>query len=264
MGQCETRIKENLSGKKSLEKLVHLGFERIPEGEKAGRVLRHFNAVAPKYDLMNTLLSLGIHHSWKRTAVRMLRLKGGDCVIDVCGGTGDLSILAARDVESSGQVILYDINQRMMETGRAKVLGSPYGTSIRYVQGDAEAISFPNEMFDATMVGFGIRNVAHMEKGFQEMYRVLKPGGKLMCLEFSKPTSPLFGWLYDRYSFYVMPLLGALIVGSRQAYTYLPESIRIFPSPDDLTRILEKIGFSKVSHRKLTNIIAAVHLGMKR
>ena len=114
MGQCEPRIKENLSGKKSLEKLVHLGFERIPEGEKTRRVLRHFNAVAAKYDLMNTLLSLGIHHLWKRTAVRMLRLKGGDCVIDVCGGTGDLSILAAIDVESSGQVILYDINQRMM------------------------------------------------------------------------------------------------------------------------------------------------------
>jgi len=122
---------------------------------------------------------------------------------------------------------------------------------------------FPDEMCDATMVGFGIRNVTHMEKGFQEMHRILKPGGKLMCLEFSKPTSPPFRWLYDLYSFHVMPFLGSLIVGSRQAYTYLAESIRMFPSPDELTRILKRIGFSKVTHRSLTNDIAVVHVGIK-
>lgn len=247
-----------------MDKLIPFELRQSQEAEKVRQVFRHFNTVAAKYDLMNTLLSLGIHHLWKRAAVKMLRLKGGDCVIDVCGGTGDLSILAARDVKSSGLVILYDINERMMETGKAKVLGSPYGARVRYVQGDAEAISFPDEMFNAAMVGFGMRNVAHLEEGFQEMYRVLKPGGNLMCLEFSKPISPIFRRLYDLYSFYVMPFLGGLIVGSKQAYIYLPESIRRFPSPAQLTRVLEKTGFSKVSHRKLSNNIAAVHLGMKR
>jgi len=263
MAHCDLRIKETLSGKIRTEKGVHAGFQRPPKKKKADSVLRHFNTVAAKYDLMNTLLSLGIHRSWKRTAVRMLRLREGDCVIDVCGGTGDLSILAAGEVQSSGQVILYDINRRMMGAGRAKVMGSPYSGSVFYVQGDAEAMPFPDEMCDATMVGFGIRNVTHMEKGFQEMHRILKPGGKLMCLEFSKPTSPPFRWLYDLYSFHVMPFLGSLIVGSRQAYTYLAESIRMFPSPDELTRILKRIGFSKVTHRSLTNDIAVVHVGIK-
>jgi demethylmenaquinone methyltransferase/2-methoxy-6-polyprenyl-1,4-benzoquinol methylase len=254
---------KKLSGKTSLEKLVHFGYQRIPEKEKIGWVLRHFNTVAGKYDLMNTLLSLGIHHVWKRTAVKMLGLRPGDCVIDVCGGTGDLSILAANDVRSSGQVILYDINRLMMETGRPKVKGSSYGRSIFYVQGDAERIPFSDQVFDAAMVGFGIRNVTHMEKGFGEMCRVLKTGGKLMCLEFSKPTLPPFRWLYDFYSFHVMPLLGDLMVGSRRAYTYLPESIRMFPLPGELSRILRKVGLFNVFYRKLTNGIAVVHLGTK-
>jgi demethylmenaquinone methyltransferase/2-methoxy-6-polyprenyl-1,4-benzoquinol methylase len=132
-----------------------------------------------------------------------------------------------------------------------------------HVQGDAEQISFNDQCFDAAMVGFGIRNLTHMEKGFSEMYRVLKPGGKLMCLEFSKPISPLFRILYDFYSFYIMPFLGQLFVGSRQAYTYLPESIRMFALPHELTAMLEKIGFSQVRHRKLTNGIAVIHLGRK-
>lgn len=240
-----------------------LGLRPAPEKEKDRSVLRHFDTVAARYDVMNTLLSLGIHHLWRRSAVRMLRLKKGDCVIDVCGGTGDLSILAAKDVEPSGKVILYDINRRMMEAGRAKVTAAPFGEAISCVQGDAETISFPDETFDATMVGFGIRNVTDMEAGFREMHRILKPGGKLMCLEFSTPRSPLFRWLYNLYSFSVMPILGSLLVGSREAYAYLSESIRMFPSPDELTRILKRTGFSAVTHRSLTNDIAVVHLGIK-
>jgi demethylmenaquinone methyltransferase/2-methoxy-6-polyprenyl-1,4-benzoquinol methylase len=159
---------------------------------------------------------------------------------------------------------LYDINRMMMESGRRKSSNASSREKILYVQGDAENISFGSKRFDAAMVGFGIRNLTHMEEGFKEMYRVLKPGGRILCLEFSQPTAPLFRWLYDFYSFYIMPFLGLLIVGSRQAYTYLPESIRVFPLPQELSVLLEGIGFSKVTYRKLTNGIAVIHVGVKR
>ncbi len=257
------QIEKRDSVPESPEKMAHFGYRNVPVDEKVKWVLRHFNTVAGKYDLMNTLLSFGIHHLWKRAAVKMLGIKKGDWIIDVCGGTGDLSILAARAAGSSGRVILYDINWAMMEKGRSKVAGSSSGKKIEYVQGDAERISFPTQRFEAAMVGFGIRNLTHMEKGFREMYRILKPGGRLLCLEFSQPTAPLFRRLYDLYSLYIMPRLGEFIVGSKQAYTYLPESIRMFPLPDELTAILEGVGFSHVTHRRLTNGIAVVHLGIK-
>jgi demethylmenaquinone methyltransferase/2-methoxy-6-polyprenyl-1,4-benzoquinol methylase len=247
----------------SPERTAHFGYQKVPEDEKVKWVMRHFNTVARKYDLMNTLLSFGIHHLWKRVAMRMLRLNAGDWVIDVCGGTGDLSVLAAEVVGSPGRVVLYDINRKMMEMGKPKVDRSPFRETITYVQGNAEQISFPDQCFDAALVGFGIRNLTHMEEGFKEIHRILKPGGKLMCLEFSKPTAPLFRWLYDMYSFHIMPHLGGLIVGSKQAYTYLPESIRLFPLPGELSAILENIGFSGVTYRKLTNGIAVIHLAMR-
>jgi demethylmenaquinone methyltransferase / 2-methoxy-6-polyprenyl-1,4-benzoquinol methylase len=162
-----------------------------------------------------------------------------------------------------GRVIIYDINKAMMDVGRKKQSVSGLGKKIRFVLGNAESISFPDNSFDAAMVGFGIRNVTRMEQGFSEMHRVLKPGGTLMCLEFSKPAAPLFRWLYDFYSFHIMPLLGQMIAGSRQAYTHLPESIRTFPLPDKLSEILENIGFRNVSYRRLTNGIAIVHRGIK-
>jgi demethylmenaquinone methyltransferase/2-methoxy-6-polyprenyl-1,4-benzoquinol methylase len=239
------------------------GFEKVAEAEKAQRVLRHFNSVARHYDFMNSLLSLGIHHLWKRSAVKMLDLKTGDKVIDVCGGTGDLAILAARMIGSSGRVILYDINRSMINAGRHKVTNSFLKERISYVQGDAEDISYADQSFHAAMVGFGIRNVTHMEKGFKEMYRLLKPGGKLMCLEFSKPNSALLRRLYDFYSFHIMPLVGEIFAGNRQAYTHLPETIRLFPLPEELADILKKIGFSQVAFRRLTNGIAVIHLAQK-
>lgn len=245
------------------QKLSFFGFQRVPEDEKAQWVRRHFNTVARKYDLMNTLLSFGIHHLWKRTAVKMMALNPGDRVLDVCGGTGDLAVLAHRIVSPSGQVIIYDINRAMIHAGRKKLNASPSGRQIPFVQGDAEHISFPDRYFDAAMVGFGIRNVTRMDLGFREMYRVLKPRGKIMCLEFSKPTAPVFRWLYDIYSFYVMPLLGEMIVGSRKAYTHLPESIRTFVRPGELTEIMKQVGFSQVMTRKLTNGIAMIHLATK-
>jgi demethylmenaquinone methyltransferase/2-methoxy-6-polyprenyl-1,4-benzoquinol methylase len=242
---------------------AYFGYERIPSAEKTDRVLQHFNSVARHYDFMNTLLSFGIHYAWKRSAVRMLKLTPGDRVLDVCGGTGDLAILAARAVGPAGRVIVYDINRAMIRAGMHKVIHTGLDARLQHIQGNAESICFPDQYFEATMVGFGIRNVTHMKKGFAEMYRVLKPGGKMMCLEFSKPTSPLFRLLYDFYSFQIMPFLGQVLAGSRKAYTHLPESIRMFPLPDELSELLEKIGFSHVTYRRLTNGIAVIHLAIK-
>ena len=155
------------------------GFESIQAREKAQRVLKHFNSVAAVYDFMNTLLSFGIHHAWKRASMRLLDLRPGERVLDVCGGTGDLAILAARRIGPRGRVVVYDINRAMIEAGMPKVRGKPLEDRIRHVQGDAEQISFPDRSFDAVMVGFGIRNVTRMRRGFTEMHRVLKPGGRL-------------------------------------------------------------------------------------
>jgi demethylmenaquinone methyltransferase/2-methoxy-6-polyprenyl-1,4-benzoquinol methylase len=242
---------------------AYFGYERIRAAEKTDRVIQHFNSVARNYDFMNTLLSFGIHYAWKRSAVRMLKLSPGDCVLDVCGGTGDLSILAARKIGPTGRVVIYDINRAMIQAGLHKVANTDIHDRIQYVQGNAESISFPDTYFEAAMVGFGIRNVTRMQKGFEEMYRVLKPGGKMVCLEFSRPTWPVFRWMYDFYSFHIMPLLGELIVGSRKAYTHLPESIRTFPLPEELSELLKAIGFSQVSYRNLTNGIAVIHLAVK-
>jgi len=243
--------------------LAYFGYDKIPETDKSRRVLAHFDSVAARYDLMNTILSFGIHYLWKRTAIQLLAPKPGERLLDVCGGTGDLSVAALRALESNGRVVLCDFNRAMIQTGRRKQSQAALRKKVFYVQGDAEQLSFPDHSFDAVMVGFGIRNLTHMEKSFKEIYRVLVPGGRMMCLEFSKPTNALFRWLYDIYSLHIMPLLGEIIVGNRRAYTHLPESIRTFPLPDRLTEILVAIGFRQVRYHKLTNGIAVVHMGSK-
>jgi demethylmenaquinone methyltransferase/2-methoxy-6-polyprenyl-1,4-benzoquinol methylase len=242
---------------------AYFGFQKVAEEEKQGRIARHFDKVARKYDLMNSLLSFGIHHAWKRAAVRSLALPAGARVLDVCGGTADLGILAARAAGPAGKVLVYDINRTMMSHGRPKVDAAGLGRRVEFVQGNAEAISFPDNRFDAAMVGFGIRNVTHMKTAFAEMFRALKPGGRVMCLEFSKPAWPVFRWLYDLYSFYAMPWLGQLIAGNRAGYLLLTESIRLFPTPEELVQLLSEIGFVDVTYRRLTNGIAVAHLGVK-
>ncbi|MFW6373799.1 MAG: bifunctional demethylmenaquinone methyltransferase/2-methoxy-6-polyprenyl-1,4-benzoquinol methylase UbiE [Thermodesulfobacteriota bacterium] len=245
------------------QRKARFGSEELAESKKADRVRRHFDSVADRYDLMNTLLSMGIHYAWKQFAIQNMGLKPGDRVLDVCGGTGDLSVSALKAVGDTGQVVLYDINWRMMQAGKHKPTHQTYRRKIEYVQGDAEQIAFPDETFDRVMVGFAIRNITHMVRAFQEMYRVLKPGGVFMCLEFSKPVTPWFRWLYDFYSFHIMPHLGDLLVGTRQAYTCLPETIRLFLMPEELSDIFRRIGYTDVRFKRLTNGIAVVHIATK-
>ncbi len=231
--------------------------------QKTNEVKRHFDAVARRYDLMNTVLSFGLHHLWKRRAVGLLGLKPGERVMDVCGGTGDLALLAAQEVGPTGGVILYDINRAMMLAGRVKVSRARLAERILLVEGDAERLAAADSSLDAVLVGFGVRNLARREKGLQEMHRVLKPKGRLLILEFSRPANPLWRWLYDCYSFSVMPFLGQIIAGSREAYAYLTTSIREFPLPEALASTLRNIGFSQVSCHPLTNGIAMIHRAVK-
>ncbi len=239
------------------------GYSTVAVEEKPKLVQDHFSSSARRYDLMNSVMSLGVHHFWRRTAAGMMGLRPGDRVLDVCGGTADLSILAGKAIGPKGRVILYDFNRSMIEAGRPKVVHASLSDRIRYVQGDAQEIALADGWFDAAMVGFGIRNLTDPEQGFREMHRVLKRGGKLMCLEFSRPTSTWFRRLYDLHSFVYMPLVMRLLGRSMPSYTYLPESIRTFPLPDELCAVLERIGFTDVTYRRLTNGISAVHMGIK-
>lgn len=236
----------------------------MPPEPKTLAVKQHFDRVASRYDLMNTVLSFGLHHVWKLRAVELLGLKPGERVIDVCGGTGDLAVLAARTVGSAGRVVLYDINRAMMAAGFPKVARAGVSGRIWFVEGDAERLALADRSLDAALVGFGVRNLARLEDGLREMHRVLKPGGRLVILEFSRPRHPLMRWLYDRYSFLIMPLLGQLIAGSREAYTYLITSIRQFPLPEELAARLRGVGFAQVSYHPLTNGIAMIHRAVKK
>jgi len=242
---------------------ARFGLREFDEEKKAEAVRIHFDRVAPKYDFMNSLLSFGIQYAWKRAAVRMLGVSKGDRVLDVCGGTGDLAMLAARRTGPKGQVTIYDINYAMIQAGRHKIDPYPEFDHIGYVQGDAERITFPDNTFDCAMVGFGIRNLTHLKQGFTEMVRVLKPGGRFLCLEFSRPTNPVFRSLYDFYSFNIMPALGQLLVGSAESYACLPETIRMFPLPDELCALLEDVGLRDVRWKTMTNGISVAHVGVK-
>lgn len=237
---------------------VDFGYRQVPEGEKIHRVLGHFQAVARRYDLMNSLLSLGIHRLWKLAAVKALGLRPGERVLDLCGGTGDLAVLSQRGVGRSGSVVLYDLSRAMMTAGMPKVRRHGH-SSVHFVQGDAENLALRSRAFDRVIVGFGLRNLTHLDRGFLEIHRILKPGGRMVCLEFAKPDMPLFRWLYDRYSFRVMPFIGLLVTGSREAYTYLAESIRVFSSPDEMSELMKSAGFTAVRYRRLTNGIAVLH-----
>lgn len=242
---------------------VNFGYERVDEDEKRRLVREHFTRVARTYDRMNTVLSFGIHYLWKRKAVKLMGLGPGDRVIDVCGGTGDLAILAARRVGPSGRVVVVDFNPDMMQVGKEKFARDDAGKRIEFVEGDAQAIEFPDASFNAAMVGFGIRNVPHMDRGFSEMARVLAPGGVLMCLEFSQPKNAVFRALYDFYSLHVMPWVAQLVGRVGPSYRHLTESIRMYPPPEEVCTLLEELGLEQVRFQRLTNGIATIHLARK-
>ena len=231
------------------------------QSEKSQEVLGYFDAIARRYDVMNTLLSFGLHHRWKRTAVARAGLTHGSSVLDVCGGTADLAIRAARLTGTQGRVVVYDFSREMIKAGRQKTAA---GTTIRFVCGDAHQMSFKKYCFDTALIGFGLRNLQHIPRGLDQINRILKPGGRLVCLEFSQPVTPWFRWLYDRYSRYVIPVMGKLITGSRDAYAYLPDSIRKFPLPNELATLMAQAGFADVHYTRLLNGIAAIHVGVKR
>ncbi len=243
---------------------VPCGFKRITPSEKRRLVDEHFIAIAQRYDLSDTLLSFGLHHLWKRKAVKLTGLKEGDKVLDLCGGTADLALGALSRVTPSGKIVVCDMNKEMIRVGKNKVKNNSGKESILFVQGDAEEICFPDGTFDGVMVGFGIRNLVHMEKGIQESHRVLKKGGMFMVLEFSLPDNMLFRYLYHLYSSYVMPFAGRLITGTDRPFTYLFESIRVFPSPEEFCLLLADNGFTDLSYKRLTNGIAIIYICKKK
>jgi len=230
--------------------------------DKTSLVRSYFDAIANRYDLMNTLLSFGLHHAWKKYTLKEAAINGDMHVLDVCGGTGDLAALAARKLNNDSTVTLYDFSLEMMLAGRRRAQKKP--PAIQYICGDAQFLALKDQQFDVLLIGFGLRNLADMNAGLREFQRVLKPGGRLVCLEFSQPTAPLLRRIYDIYSYRVIPVLGSLITGSREAYTYLPDSIRDFPAPKRLSQIIEQAGFTNVTYRLLTGGIAAIHTGIRQ
>ncbi len=245
------------------EKMTFFGNKLVPEEEKQKKVREVFDSVAEKYDLMNDLMSMGTHRFWKRLIARETGLKSGESALDVAGGTADIALLMSDRVGPSGNVVVYDINGEMLKVGKEKSYDRGYLKGVRFVQGNAEEISFEDNAFHCATVGFGIRNVTHLDRAFSEMRRVVKPGGKVICLEFSHPESRLLARLYDLYSFSVIPAVGEIITGNRSAYEYLPESIRKFPTQEKLKKIMEDAGLYKVRYYNLFNGIAAVHIGAK-
>ncbi|PKO45600.1 MAG: bifunctional demethylmenaquinone methyltransferase/2-methoxy-6-polyprenyl-1,4-benzoquinol methylase UbiE [Betaproteobacteria bacterium HGW-Betaproteobacteria-3] len=239
---------------------THFGFESVDEAEKARRVRGVFDSVAPKYDLMNDLMSAGLHRVWKAYTVQVANVREGDRVLDIAGGTGDLALAFAGKVGASGQVVHTDINEAMLRTGRDRLLDA--GVALPTLVCDAERLPFCDGHFDLVSVAFGLRNMTHKDAALAEMNRVLKPRGKLLVLEFSKVAKPLEK-AYDWYSFKVLPRLGRLVAGDDASYRYLAESIRMHPGQEELKTLMQKAGFGHVDYHNLTGGMVALHVGIK-
>jgi demethylmenaquinone methyltransferase/2-methoxy-6-polyprenyl-1,4-benzoquinol methylase len=239
---------------------THFGFQSVDETQKAQRVRSVFDSVAPKYDLMNDLMSMGLHRAWKAYTVMVANLREGDKVLDIAGGTGDLAMAFAKRVGKSGQVVHTDINEAMLRTGRNRLLDA--GVSLPTLVCDAEKLPFSDNYFDLVSVAFGLRNMTHKDVALAEMQRVLKPGGRLLVLEFSKVAAPLEK-VYDWYSFKVLPQLGKMVAGDDSSYRYLAESIRVHPDQAELKSMMHKGGFGHVDYHNMTGGVVALHVGIK-
>jgi demethylmenaquinone methyltransferase/2-methoxy-6-polyprenyl-1,4-benzoquinol methylase len=243
-----------------MPRTTDFGFQAVPEDDKTQRVAGVFDSVARKYDLMNDLMSAGVHRLWKRFTVEQSSLRPGQRALDVAGGTADLAIQFARRVGASGQIVLSDINAAMLARGRDRMLDA--GIVAPAVQCDAERLPFPTAYFDCVCVAFGLRNMTRKEHALAEMQRVLRPGGRFLVLEFSRVWKPLQP-LYDAYSFRVLPLLGKLIANDSDSYRYLAESIRMHPDQEQLKKLIEDAGFERVEYFNLSAGVVALHRGYK-
>ncbi len=242
---------------------VDFGYERVARDEKAGRVRAVFDSVASRYDVMNDLMSFGIHRLWKRFLLSQTGLRPGQRALDVAGGTGDITLGMAQQVGSTGLVVLSDINAEMLRQGRDRLLDQGVVGNVEFSLANAEQLPFADQSFDCVTIAFGLRNVTDKAAALASMYRVLKPGGQLLILEFSKPVTPGLGPIYDTYSFSVLPTLGRLVAGDADSYRYLAESIRMFPDQNALADMMRTAGFDAVRYHNLTGGIVALHRGWR-
>jgi demethylmenaquinone methyltransferase / 2-methoxy-6-polyprenyl-1,4-benzoquinol methylase len=245
------------------DKTADFGFEKVAPADKAARVRSVFASVAGRYDVMNDLMSFGAHRLWKQFALSLTGLRPGQRALDVAGGTGDLAVGLLRQVGKSGSVVLSDINPHMLEVGRDRLLDAGFVGNVECLVADAERLPFEDNEFDCVTIGFGLRNVTDKAAALRSMYRVLKPGGQLLVLEFSTPVAPGLKPLYDAYSFKVLPFLGGLVAKDSDSYRYLAESIRMHPNQETLLEMLRAAGFEQTRYHNLTGGIVAVHRGYK-
>ena len=247
----------------SEEKTTDFGYQKVPSEEKAGRVAGVFHSVAARYDLMNDLMSGGVHRLWKRFTVELAGVRPGQQVLDIAGGTGDLSRAFARRVGREGLVVLADINESMLKIGRDRLTDQGLVGNLHYLQADAQYLPFPDNHFDCISIAFGLRNVTDKDLALNSMLRVLKPGGRLLVLEFSKPLYPLLEQAYDTYSFKLLPLMGKLVANDADSYRYLAESIRMHPDQETLKRMMDDAGFVNTEYHNMTGGVVALHKGIK-
>jgi demethylmenaquinone methyltransferase/2-methoxy-6-polyprenyl-1,4-benzoquinol methylase len=245
------------------QKTTHFGYEEVAVEDKADKVAGVFHSVANKYDLMNDLMSGGIHRLWKRFTIEVSAVRPGHKVLDIAGGTGDLALQFSKLVGEGGQVILSDINSSMLNVGRDRLIDRGVNSNVQYAQLDAQYLPFDDNTFDCITIAFGLRNVTDKDLALRSMYRVLKPGGRLLVLEFSKPQSSLLGKVYDEYSFRILPFMGKMITNDADSYRYLAESIRMHPDQETLKSMMDEAGFIKTEFYNMTGGIVALHKGIK-
>lgn len=242
---------------------THFGYKQVDTEEKAGLVAEVFSSVASKYDVMNDVMSFGIHRIWKKLAMNHTGLRPGMRALDVAGGTGDLTAYMSKQVGSTGEIIISDINPEMLEQGRRHLIDRGLAGNIKFVEANAEELPFEENTFDCVTIAFGLRNVTDKDKALASMYRVLKPGGRLLVLEFSKPVLPGLDKVYDLYSFKILPAMGKFIAGDAKSYQYLAESIRMHPDQATLKDMMEQAGFERCSYNNMSGGIVALHKGFK-
>jgi demethylmenaquinone methyltransferase/2-methoxy-6-polyprenyl-1,4-benzoquinol methylase len=242
---------------------IDFGYQQVPTEKKQGLVETVFRSVANRYDIMNDLMSLGIHRYWKKYTAAIARIKPGDYILDIAGGTADMTRYFAKDTGDAGKVVLADINDSMLQLGRDKIINAGLANNVNCIQANAECLPFANNSFDLACIAFGLRNVTNKQQALDSLFRVLKPGGRLIILEFSKPTSKLLSKIYDTYSFNILPEIGKFVANDKPSYQYLAESIRMHPNQQILANMLEKTGFKTVNYQNLTGGIVAIHTGLK-